>query len=111
MSVISIQAQVAPHLVENPSDELKENLAGIRQNAVEALTELRRVLGVLRSEDALLDGPATHTLRSPPSTAWTNCVDNVRGAGLDGHHRDRRRRRARCRRASSCRRTGSSRRR
>ncbi|MFE6282551.1 sensor histidine kinase [Streptomyces sp. NPDC057877] len=50
MSVISIQAQVAPHLVENPSDELKENLAGIRQNAVEALTELRRVLGVLRSE-------------------------------------------------------------
>ncbi|MEV5729584.1 sensor histidine kinase [Streptomyces pharetrae] len=51
MSVISIQAQVAPHLVENPSEELKENLAGIRQNALEALTELRRVLGVLRSEN------------------------------------------------------------
>ncbi|MFI5806326.1 sensor histidine kinase [Streptomyces sp. NPDC051561] len=51
MSVISIQAQVAPHLTENPSPELRENLAGIRQNAVEALTELRRVLGVLRSED------------------------------------------------------------
>ncbi|MFE7897325.1 sensor histidine kinase [Streptomyces sp. NPDC057424] len=50
MSVISIQAQVAPHLVANPPDELKENLAGIRQNALEALTELRRVLGVLRSE-------------------------------------------------------------
>ncbi|MEU5089172.1 histidine kinase [Streptomyces sp. NPDC021356] len=49
MSVISIQAQVAPHLTQDPSDELKENLAGIRQNALEALAELRRVLGVLRS--------------------------------------------------------------
>ncbi|MFF3834080.1 sensor histidine kinase [Streptomyces sp. NPDC002458] len=56
MSVISIQAQVAPHLVEDPSDELRQNLAGIRENAVEALAELRRVLGVLRSEDAVADG-------------------------------------------------------
>ncbi|MFE4691847.1 sensor histidine kinase [Streptomyces sp. NPDC056749] len=56
MSVISIQAQVAPHLVENPSEELRANLAGIRENAVEALAELRRVLGVLRSEDAAADG-------------------------------------------------------
>ncbi|OKJ19771.1 hypothetical protein AMK21_15615 [Streptomyces sp. CB00316] len=52
MSVISIQAQVAPHLVQDPSDELKENLTGIRENALEALAELRRVLGVLRSEEA-----------------------------------------------------------
>ncbi|MFF1447911.1 histidine kinase [Streptomyces sp. NPDC058274] len=51
MSVISIQAQVAPHLVKNPTKELQENLEGIRQNALEALTELRRVLGVLRSEN------------------------------------------------------------
>ncbi|GCB47344.1 hypothetical protein SNL152K_4648 [Streptomyces sp. NL15-2K] len=51
MSVISIQAQVAPHLVADPPDELKENLAGIRQNALEALTELRHVLGVLRQEN------------------------------------------------------------
>ncbi|WP_407564024.1 histidine kinase [Streptomyces sp. 184] len=51
MSVISIQAQVAPHLVENPPEELKENLAGIRASAVEALAELRRVLGVLRADD------------------------------------------------------------
>lgn len=78
MSVISIQAQVAPHLVENPPDELKENLAGIRQNALEALTELRRVLGVLRSEHPgpgrrssarAATPPPTH--RSPPSTGST----------------------------------------
>ncbi|MFE7710254.1 sensor histidine kinase [Streptomyces sp. NPDC057486] len=80
MSVISIQAQVAPHLVENPSDELRENLAGIRQNAVEALTELRRVLGVLRSEDALSQG-VRHTPQ-PTLDRLDELVANVRAAGL-----------------------------
>ncbi|MDJ0343447.1 sensor histidine kinase [Streptomyces sp. H10-C2] len=80
MSVISIQAQVAPHLVENPSDELKANLVGIRQNAVEALTELRRVLGVLRSEDALPDG--VRHAPQPGLDRLDELVGNVRGAGL-----------------------------
>ncbi|MEW2488998.1 sensor histidine kinase [Streptomyces sp. NPDC048411] len=80
MSVISIQAQVAPHLVENPSDELRENLAGIRQNAVEALTELRHVLGVLRSEDALSQ-EVRHTPQ-PTLDRLGELVANVRGAGL-----------------------------
>jgi signal transduction histidine kinase len=80
MSVISIQAQVAPHLVENPPPELTENLAGIRENAVEALTELRRILGVLRSEDAEADG-----LRHSPQPTLDRLeelIGNVRGAGL-----------------------------
>lgn len=80
MSVISIQAQVAPHLVDNPSDALRENLAGIRQNAVEALTELRHVLGVLRSEDALSRG-ARHAPQ-PTLDRLDELLDNVRGAGL-----------------------------
>lgn len=80
MSVISIQAQVAPHLVEHPSDELKENLAGIRENAVDALTELRRVLGVLRSEDAL-SAEARHSPQ-PTLDRLPELLDNVRGAGL-----------------------------
>ncbi|MFB7373561.1 sensor histidine kinase [Streptomyces sp. NPDC056222] len=80
MSVISIQAQVAPHLVENPSDELRENLAGIRQNAVEALTELRRVLGVLRAEDPAADG-VRHTPQ-PTLDRLDELLDNVRAAGL-----------------------------
>ncbi|MFD8391694.1 sensor histidine kinase [Streptomyces sp. NPDC059680] len=96
MSVISIQAQVAPHLVENPSEELKENLAGIRNNALEALTELRRVLGVLRSEGP--DDPEaveeTHRLSAPgtgpaphapqPDLARLDALmENTRAAGLD----------------------------
>jgi signal transduction histidine kinase len=88
MSVISIQAQVAPHLVENPSDELKENLEGIRQNALEALTELRRVLGVLRSEnpdDPYGLGAGTGTAPNSPQPTLDRLdalVENTRAAGL-----------------------------
>ncbi|MFS4095783.1 sensor histidine kinase [Streptomyces sp. AF1A] len=98
MSVISIQAQVAPHLVENPSEELKENLAGIRNNALEALAELRRVLGVLRSEspddpDAAEDSPrlsAPGTGPAPdapqPNLARLDAlIENTRAAGLEVH--------------------------
>ncbi|WP_425246059.1 sensor histidine kinase [Streptomyces sp. NEAU-NA10] len=89
MSVISIQAQVAPHLVDNPSEELKENLAGIRENALEALTELRRVLGVLRSENpedphglgAAGTGSAPDTPQ-PTLDRLDALVDNTRAAGL-----------------------------
>ncbi|MET8080442.1 histidine kinase [Streptomyces sp. NPDC005303] len=89
MSVISIQAQVAPHLVESPSEELRENLAGIRQNALEALTELRRVLGVLRAEDPdapdLVDRPGTGTAPHTPQPTLDRLdalVENTRAAGL-----------------------------
>ncbi|WP_225824963.1 sensor histidine kinase [Streptomyces naphthomycinicus] len=90
MSVISIQAQVAPHLVENPSEELVENLAGIRQNALEALTELRRVLGVLRSgnpEDPYgLGGSGTGRAPHAPQPTLDRLdalIENTRAAGLD----------------------------
>ncbi|MGW2124608.1 sensor histidine kinase [Streptomyces sp. NPDC001758] len=87
MSVISIQAQVAPHLVQDPSDELKENLAGIRQNAVEALAELRRVLDVLRSEHPAPGEPADalDTARHAPQPTLDrlgSLVENTRAAGL-----------------------------
>ncbi|MFE9677452.1 sensor histidine kinase [Streptomyces sp. NPDC006259] len=90
MSVISIQAQVAPHLVENPSRELRENLEGIRQNALEALTELRRVLGVLRSENpedpyglGPAGGGATPDAPQPTLDRLGSLIDNTRAAGLE----------------------------
>ncbi|MBZ6194214.1 sensor histidine kinase [Streptomyces olivaceus] len=87
MSVISIQAQVAPHLVADPPDELKENLDGIRQNALEALTELRRVLGVLRSEHpdapaAPEGGDAAPHAPQPTLDRLDALVENTRAAGL-----------------------------
>ncbi|MFD3513737.1 sensor histidine kinase [Streptomyces sp. NPDC058657] len=80
MSVISIQAQVAPHLAENPSPELRENLAGIRQNAVEALTELRRVLGVLREGDASTGSGGQAP--QPTLERLGDLLANVRATGL-----------------------------
>ncbi|TQF04198.1 sensor histidine kinase [Kitasatospora acidiphila] len=80
MSVISVQAQVAVHLAENPSDELKESLAGIRGSAVDALAELRRVLGVLRAED-----PSAETTRHAPQPTLARLDElfaKVRAAGL-----------------------------
>ncbi|CAM5523467.1 histidine kinase OS=Streptomyces tendae OX=1932 GN=GUR47_19860 PE=4 SV=1 [Streptomyces tendae] len=88
MSVISIQAQVAPLLVKDPPDELKENLAGIRQNALEALTELRRVLGVLRSEhpdapEAVEGGDGTVPHAPQPTLDRLDAlVENTRATGL-----------------------------
>ncbi|MEV0320856.1 histidine kinase [Streptomyces sp. NPDC050659] len=51
MSVVAIQAEAAPYRVENPPPELEQAFVTIRENAVSALTELRRVLGVVRAED------------------------------------------------------------
>ncbi|MGW8490589.1 sensor histidine kinase [Streptomyces sp. NPDC055886] len=82
MSVISIQAQVAPHLVEHPTDELKENLTGIRENALEALAELRRVLGVLRSEDAPALSDDTRHAPQPGLDELDGLIATVRSAGL-----------------------------
>ncbi|MGW9248518.1 sensor histidine kinase [Streptomyces badius] len=82
MSVISIQAQVAPHLVERPTEELRENLAGIRENALEALAELRRVLGVLRSEDAPAQGDDTRHAPQPGLDGLDGLVATVRSTGL-----------------------------
>ncbi|MGI5196151.1 sensor histidine kinase [Streptomyces sp. CA-288835] len=89
MSVISIQAQVAPHLVKDPSDELRENLDGIRQNALEALTELRRVLGVLRSENPEdpygIGAPGTGAAPDAPQPTLDRLdmlVENTRAAGM-----------------------------
>ncbi len=50
MSVIAIQAEAAPYKTANQPPELIESLAEIRASALSGLNELRRVLGVLRSD-------------------------------------------------------------
>lgn len=77
MSVVAIQAEAAPYRVENPPPELEKAFATIRENAVAALTELRRVLGVVRAEDyEAPDAP------QPTLADLDALLDNVRGAGL-----------------------------
>jgi signal transduction histidine kinase len=49
MSVIAIQAEAAPYKTADPPPELVESFADIRTSALAGLSELRRVLGVLRT--------------------------------------------------------------
>ncbi len=50
MSVIAIQAEAAPYKAADPPPELVESFGEIRASALSGLNELRRVLGVLRSD-------------------------------------------------------------
>ncbi|MFE2096138.1 MULTISPECIES: sensor histidine kinase [unclassified Streptomyces] len=78
MSVVAIQAEAAPYRVENPPPELEKAFATIRENAVAALTELRRVLGVVRAEDyEAPDAP------QPTLADLDGLLANVRETGLE----------------------------
>lgn len=80
MSVVAIQAEAAPYRVENPPPELEQAFVTIRENAVAALTELRRVLGVVRAETpGIFDAPEAP---QPNLADLDALLDNVRGAGL-----------------------------
>ncbi|MFF0290150.1 sensor histidine kinase [Streptomyces sp. NPDC005262] len=77
MSVVAIQAEAAPYRVENPPPELEQAFVTIRENAVAALTELRRVLGVVRAEDyEAPDAP------QPTLAELDGLLANVADAGL-----------------------------
>ncbi|WP_372481915.1 sensor histidine kinase [Streptomyces fuscigenes] len=77
MSVVAIQAEAAPYRVENPPPELEQAFVTIRENAVAALRELRRVLGVVRAEDYQApDAP------QPTLAELEGLMANVRDAGL-----------------------------
>ncbi|MFI2641415.1 sensor histidine kinase [Streptomyces sp. NPDC018610] len=77
MSVVAIQAEAAPYRVQNPPPELEKAFATIRENAVAALTELRRVLGVVRAED--YEAPQAP---QPTLADLDTLLANVRDAGL-----------------------------
>ncbi|MFD3517359.1 sensor histidine kinase [Streptomyces sp. NPDC058657] len=81
MSVVAIQAEAAQYRVENPPPELQAAFVTIRENAVAALTELRRVLGVVRAADyEAPDAP------QPTLADLGKLFANVRDAGLDVEH-------------------------
>ncbi|MFI0817249.1 sensor histidine kinase [Streptomyces sp. NPDC021098] len=84
MSVIAIQAEAAPYRVENPPEELTKSFATIRENAVIALTELRRVLGVVRADD--IDTDTDPEAPQPTLAALDGLFAGVRAAGLTVDH-------------------------
>lgn len=77
MSLVAIQADAAPHRVASPPPELVAAFGSIRGSALEALTELRRVLGVLR------DGGPAEDRPQPGLDQLDDVFAQVRAAGLD----------------------------
>ncbi|MFK0293557.1 histidine kinase [Streptomyces sp. NPDC090442] len=82
MSVIAIQAEAAPYRVADPPPELAKSFATIRENAVAALTELRRILGVVRSEDPDAFAERDPEAPQPTLASLDSLLESVRGAGL-----------------------------
>lgn len=80
MSVIAIQAGVAHHVIDERPEVVRATLGNIEVIAREGLVELRRMLGVLRSE-----GDATDDARTKPAEGLRD-VDRLlaqfRSAGL-----------------------------
>jgi len=75
MSVIAIQAEAAPYKTDDPPPELVESFGDIRASALAGLTELRRVLGVLR------DGGRT-TAPQPGLAVLDALLDSARSGGV-----------------------------
>ncbi|MFI0350567.1 sensor histidine kinase [Actinomadura sp. 9N407] len=79
MSMIAIQAEAAPYTVPEVPDKIRSDLAEIRATALDALTEMRRILGVLRSEDGAETAPQPGLERLDTLLAGTH------GTGLSVH--------------------------
>jgi signal transduction histidine kinase len=77
MSMIAVQAETAPYRIGGLPEEGVRDFAAISTTAREALTEMRRLLGVLRSEKSEVE------LQPQPGLAHlAEMVDGARNAGL-----------------------------
>ncbi|MFG1944306.1 sensor histidine kinase [Nonomuraea sp. NPDC048826] len=77
MSVIAIQAEAVPLKAAGDPAQLEEGLAGIRALSLEAIAQLRQVLGVLRDEEGRTD-----TAPQPGLAQVEDLIANARAAGL-----------------------------
>ncbi|MFF0768188.1 sensor histidine kinase [Nonomuraea wenchangensis] len=77
MSVIAIQAEAVPIKAAGDPVQLEAGLAEIRNLSLEAIAELRQVLGVLRDQDG-----RTETTPQPGLDRVDELVANARSAGL-----------------------------
>lgn len=78
ISVINVQANTALHLMDRQPERAREALTAINDVSRQALTELRSVLGVLRTADD--EAPRTP---SPGLAQLGELLSSARAAGLD----------------------------
>ena len=86
LSLISVQAGVGLHLMDNRPEQAREALSAIKTASAEALREVRSVLGVLRTEgEAAPRQPALGLSRLTELTAGAGFPVHTR---IDGRPRD-----------------------
>jgi signal transduction histidine kinase len=78
VSVMVVQAAAARRILDSQPDAARTSLAAIENTGREALAEMRRLLGVMRREDAADDAKAPQ----PGLGRLEALVDDVRAAGL-----------------------------
>jgi signal transduction histidine kinase len=78
MSMIAVRAETAPYRVAGLEEAAKDELATIATAARAALTDMRRLLGVLRAEDG--EAP---TAPQPGLADLDDLVATARGAGVE----------------------------
>ena len=76
MGVIAVQAGVGAHVIDNDPDEAKRSLEAIAATSRSTLTEIRRLLGVLRADEQGAYQPA------PGLADLDHLVDDLGAAGL-----------------------------
>jgi signal transduction histidine kinase len=76
MGVIAVQAGVGVHVIDDDPAEAKRSLAAIASTSRSTLTEMRRLLGVLRDNDGAAHAPA------PGLADLPRLVDDLAAAGL-----------------------------
>ncbi|GAA5201640.1 histidine kinase [Rugosimonospora acidiphila] len=77
MSLIAVQAETAPYRHQGVPEPLLDEFSSISGAAREALTEMRRLLGVLRSEDT-----AAQRAPQPDLSGVSELVEAARRAGV-----------------------------
>jgi signal transduction histidine kinase len=79
MGVIAVQAGVGAHVIDTEPGEAKKALEAISQTSRATLTEIRRLLGVLREDQGASYEPA------PGLADLDRLVRDMAGAGLETH--------------------------
>jgi signal transduction histidine kinase len=77
LSVIAVQSGVGRHVIDDQPEQAKELLGSVESTSRSALTELRRMLGMLRHED-----PDAQRAPAPGVGDLGALVNQIRGLGL-----------------------------
>lgn len=83
MSVVAVQAGMGHHVIDHDPATAKEALANIERTSRDALAEMRRMLGILRTRSDDPQGTAPELVPQPGLEQLATLVERARSSGLD----------------------------